>query len=301
MPSPLFRPRTLGGDVWPPLAGPGGAQVWAAYLTLDASQWLPPERIVEGQLTQLRTLLTHAVEHVPYYRDLFRARGLRADDIRTMDDLRGLPVLERRVYQAEYGRMQAQQLPSGTRAVGSLSTSGTSGVPIEVGQTDRIFLWWLALLLRDLDWSGFDPFGTLAVIRPSRQSGALGRKLMEGLEQPYWGDDVHEVIETGRSWLMDIHQDPRRQLAWLQRVAPTYLATLPSNAEFLAALAREGGVRLPGLRGIQTHAEMLDEETRARIGAAFGVPVRDVYSCSEAGYLASECPAGYGWHVHAEN
>ena len=199
MASPLLRPRTVAGDVWPPLAVPEGAQVWAAYLTLDASQWLPPDRIVEGQLTQLRALLAHAVQHVPYYRDMFRTRGLRPDDIRTMDDLRELPVLERRVYQTEYPRMQAEQLPPGTRAVGRLSTSGTSGVPIEVGQTDRINLWWLALLLRDLDWSGFDPFATLAVIRPMREPGALGRKLMEGLEQPYWGDDVHQVIETGRS------------------------------------------------------------------------------------------------------
>jgi phenylacetate-CoA ligase len=33
----------------------------------------------------------------------------------------------------------------------------------------------------------------------------------------------------------------------------------------------------------------------------FGVPVWDMYSCQEAGYLASQCPTRFGYHVHAEN
>ena len=52
---------------------------------------------------------------------------------------------------------------------------------------------------------------------------------------------------------------------------------------------------------IQTISEMLTDAGRARVTAAFGVPVRQVYTCTEAGYVASECPEGGGWHVHAEN
>ena len=47
---------------------------------------------------------------------------------------------------------------------------------------------------------------------------------------------------------------------------------------------------------------MLDtDEAKQAIEAAFGVPVKNLYSCAEAGYLASPCPAGHGLHVHAEN
>ena len=298
MPSPYFQPRTLPGSAWPLLSP---SQVWSAYLALDRSQWLDPEQLVEGQLRQLRMLMTHAVAHVPYYRDLFRERGIRPDDIRTMDDFRRLPLLGRRAYQAEAGRMHADKLPDGMRDVGTVSTSGTSGVPIDVRQTDRVHLWWLAFLLRDTEWSDVDPHGSLAAIRPMRQPGALGRKLLEGVAQPTWGDGLDSVIETGRAWLMSIAQDPRRQLAWLQRIDPDYLLSHPANTEFLAGLALDEGRRLPRLRVIQTTSEMLTDASRARITAAFGVPVRQMYTCSEAGYVASECPEGGGWHVHAEN
>jgi phenylacetate-coenzyme A ligase PaaK-like adenylate-forming protein len=174
MPSPHFRPRTLPGSVWPPLPTPSASPVWDAYLTLDHSQWLDPEQLAQGQLVQLRTLLTHAVAHVPYYRDLFRERRIRPEDVRTMDDFRRLPLLGRRVYQAEADRLHAEALPDGMRDVGMLSTSGTSGVPIDVRQTDRVHLWWLAFLLRDTEWSGVDPRGSLAAIRPIRRPGALG-------------------------------------------------------------------------------------------------------------------------------
>src|SRR5439155_10265812 len=64
---------------------------------------------------------------------------------------------------------------------------------------------------------------------------------------------------------------------------------------------REAGQRLPGLRAIQSIAEALTEEARASVEAAFGVPVKNLYSCMEAGYVASTCPEGHGLHVHAEN
>jgi phenylacetate-CoA ligase len=47
--------------------------------------------------------------------------------------------------------------------------------------------------------------------------------------------------------------------------------------------------------------EPLSREARHRIEAAFGVPVKDTYSNTEAGYLASPCPSGAGLHAHAEN
>src|SRR5208282_1975053 len=43
------------------------------------------------------------------------------------------------------------------------------------------------------------------------------------------------------------------------------------------------------------------EEAEARIERAFAAPVKNLFSCAEAGYLASPCPEGHGLHVHAEN
>jgi phenylacetate-CoA ligase len=131
--------------------------------------------------------------------------------------------------------------------------------------------------------------------------GELRARLLEGVSAPTWEPRLHRLIETGPSFAMDVHQDPRRQLEWLYRITPDYLVSYPSNLEFLAGLIEESGRPLPGLKIIKSLSESLSAETLARVEAAFGAPVKNTYSCMEAGYLASPCPEGHGLHVHAEN
>ena len=100
---------------------------------------------------------------------------------------------------------------------------------------------------------------------------------------------------------MDIGQKPRRQIAWLQEVNPDYLLSHTSNLELLAGILLDEPKHFPRLRAVQAISETLAEVTQAKIESAFGVPVKNLYSCAEAGYLASPCPQGYGLHVHAEN
>jgi phenylacetate-CoA ligase len=268
---------------------------------LDRTQWLAPEEIVRGQLAQLRTLLAHAARNIPYYRRLLTAAGIVPDQIRSMDDFRRIPILERRTYQEQYLHMYAGSLPAGTVLTGKAHTSGTSGVPIEVQQTNVSSMWWLAFTLRDLEWCGIDPLGKLASIRATGMKGDELNRLLQGINLPSWGKQLASIVETGTSHAMDIHQDPRRQLEWLREVDPDYLVSFPSNLEFLAGLIAEDGRRLPRLRAIQSIAETLTDEVRSRIETGFGVPVKNTYSCFEAGYLASPCPAGHGLHVHSEN
>jgi phenylacetate-CoA ligase len=297
----FFRPRTLPADTWPALPTPAASQVWAAYLQLDRTQWLSHAEIEQLQLAQLRKLVEHAIKNVPYYRRLFAAERITADAIQTMHDFRRIPLLERRTYQEQFLHMSAGSLPEGTARLGVVRTSGTSGVPIEVLQTNVTNLWWLAYLMRDTEWCGIDPRGELAAIRVSGKTGDDLTRMLEGVSVPVWSKPLDAVIETGSAHIMDVHQDPRRQLEWLRKVEPSFLLSYPSNLEFLAGLVAEDGRRIPSLRVIQSIAETLTDDLQARIESAFGVPVRNTYSCFEAGYVASPCPLGHGLHVHAEN
>jgi phenylacetate-CoA ligase len=124
---------------------------------------------------------------------------------------------------------------------------------------------------------------------------------MEGMTVPHWHSALAPLIASGPAHALEVRQDPRRQLAWLRAVAPDYLMSQPPNLEYLATLLLESGERLPGLRAIQSFDNPLTEAAQAHIEAGFGVPVKNLYSSAEAGYLASPCPEGHGMHVHAEN
>ena len=290
----FFHLRTLPGYAWPPLSDASISQVWVAYLELQRTQWLSPDEIERGQLEQVRSLLAHCITNVPYYRTVLPAAGIVPGAIRNMEDFRRIPVLPRRAYQEKTAEFVATQLPNGTAATHITQTSGSSGAPTRVHTTNLTQLWWHALWLRDLEWGGIDPTGSLAAIRFIAKGTAHGTVL------PHWQAPLLPLLETGPSYGMDIAQDPRHQLQWLRRVAPDCLLSLPANLEALALLARREGP-IPSLRCIQSIASTLTPEVQGLIEEVFGVPVKNLYSCFEAGYLASPCPEGHGMHVHAEN
>ena len=299
--SSFFHLRSVAGATWPALPANEASQVWAAYQTLDRTQWLSPGEIEVRQLSQLQTLLLHCYREIPYYRRVLSEIGFPKRKIETLDDLRRLPLLTRQLYQSHFSEMQAATLPEGMSPGGKGFTSGTNGVPLQVLKTDRVAFWFKAFYLRDLEWSDIDPRQRLAAIRVIAMTREALPAALQGGSAPTWYEGLERVIETGPSFGMDIRQDPKLQLLWLQRVRPNYLLSMPSNLEILAGLVEERGVRLADLRAIQTFGEPLPDLARERIERAFGVPIRNLYSASESGYIASPCPMGHGLHVHCEN
>ncbi len=297
----FFQVKTLPGHDWPLLPDSVYSLLWAAYLELDRTQWLPAEEIERRQLQQVRTLLAHSIIQVPYYRRVLPAAGIVPGAIRTPADFRLIPLLPRRTCQDHHADLTATSLPPGTQASGHAFTSGASGTPIKVWQTNWVDLWWCACYLRDLEWCGIQPTGTIASIRGLAKNEAERRQTSQGIVSPCWLPALEPLIETGPAYGLDVHQDPRRQVEWLGRLNPDYLLSYPSNLEALAGLIAHEHKPFPKLRSIQTIAEVLPDETRARLEAAFGVPVKNTYSCCEAGYVASPCPQGHGLHVHGEN
>jgi phenylacetate-CoA ligase len=81
---------------------------------------------------------------------------------------------------------------------------------------------------------------------------------------------------------------------------PEYLITVTSNARALARYCGEHGMRPRNLRQVRTYGETLHADIRAICKAAWDVPVIDIYSCAEGGYLALQCPDHEHYHVQAE-
>jgi len=297
----FFSLRPLPGHRWPSLPDLGLSQVWSAYLALDSTQWLGAAELEQHQLIQFRTLLDQCQQHVPYYRELLARHGISCASVQSMSDLRRIPLLSRRTWQDQFEQFCAEQLPEGTVALDEDKTSGTSGVPIRVLKTSIFYVWWLAFYLRDLEWSDLRPHGTMASIRATLKSGAELERLLLGQRMPCWNPILEPLLETAPLYGMDIRQDPRRQIEWLQEVNPDYLLSHTSNLELLASMLLDEPRRFPRLSAIQAISETLTEEAQTKIETAFRAPVKNLYSCAEAGYLASRCPAGHGLHVHAEN
>src|SRR5512146_145741 len=75
---------------------------WRYYRQYVASQWYDRERLDSLRVTKLRALLTHCERRVPFYRDMMRRVGMRADDVRGLDALTHLPVIDKAMIKRDY-------------------------------------------------------------------------------------------------------------------------------------------------------------------------------------------------------
>jgi phenylacetate-CoA ligase len=264
------------------------------------SEWLPRPQIVVEQLRQLRALLQFAEQQCPFYTDRIRSCGLNPAAITSLDDFRRMPLLTRADLQDNFDLLRARTLPTDTRDAGEMMTTGSTASPVKVLLTSKTLAFWNACCMRDFIWSDLDPRGRLLSLRYFPEMPQTART-PEGHESPDWGPPITYLFSTGPSLLMDVCMDLENQLALLLRADPDYILSYPSNLELLGQMLSQSGQKLTRLKKICSIGEILPELVRQNIERLFSAPIWDLYSAREVGYIASQCPGGFGYHVHDEN
>lgn len=255
----------------------------------EESQWWPAERIEALQMQRLRDFLGSVAARVPYWRGLFASQGLSVRDFRTLSDLRRLPVIDKGLIRSQGARWRAEHA---ARQV-AMSTSGSSGEPLRFEVGPRRVAADVAARWRALRWWGVDIGDREMVLWGSSiESGAQDRwraardRLFRSRLEPVTGLD-----DAGLDALLD------RMLAFRPRILFGYPSVLARAA--WRGLERNLPLRSIGVRVAITTSEVLQPVWRAAIAETFGCAVADEYGARDAGYIASECPAGRR-HIAAE-
>jgi phenylacetate-CoA ligase len=265
---------------------------------LEHSQWWPAAVLERHQRRQLGHLLDHAAATVPFYGRRLTAAGYRSGRPLTPELWRSLPVLRRREVQDAAESLLSTAVPAGHGATRRVATSGTTGTPVTVVKTQLEQLIWQAVTLREELWHARQWQGTVAVIRGFPE----GRYAYpEGGQIEDWGSPLADVYPTGAGVALDMTASVTQQAEWLIRRNPDYLLTDAANLRRLAEHFRAQGLALPRLRDARAVGDVVDETLRRTCRDAWGIAVIDIYSCTEAGYLAIQCPEHEQPHVQMES
>src|SRR5438445_8411535 len=121
---------------------------------LRRTQWLPREEIEQLQLRSLRRLIQHASEHVGYYRELFVTAGIAPESIRTLDDLRRIPVLTKQALRENlYFDLLSDNHDK--RKIQKIVTSGPTREPLALfADRFQLDMRW-ANTWRNVEWTGY--------------------------------------------------------------------------------------------------------------------------------------------------
>lgn len=279
------------GMVWPALPDQPGATTLALQHQLDQSQWWSPADLQLHQLAQLRLVLRHAIETVPYWGARLGKEWRRDDIIPDWTRFRQLPLMTRADAQQSGNDLLSRRIPGDHGALTRSGSSGSTGMPLTCYGTALTDFFWRAFTLREHFWHGRDFSGRLAAIRLKVNSG----------EMPGWGPATDIAFTTGPCALLNLQTDIDTQLDWLEAQSAQYLITIATNLRWLAERAIERKLKLPGLLEARSYGGIVDDKTRDAVDAAWQVKVVDMYTAKEVGYIALQCPLHAHYHVQSEN
>lgn len=254
----------------------------------QTTETLPRDRLQALQFTKLQTLVSTLWEHNRFYTGKWKAAGVQPGDMKSLADLSRLPLTTKGELMAD----QAANGPFGNNLTYPIDhyvrfhqTSGTTGVPLKVPDTEAGWQWWGRCWGHVLAGAGvtaadrvfmafsFGPFvGFWAATEGARQLGAL------------------MVPGGGR--------DSPQRLELMREVGATVLCCTPTYALRLAEVARETGFDLSTIpmRAIVNAGEPGANvpSTKARIEEAWKAKCYDHAGATEVGAHSFECEAQPG-------
>jgi phenylacetate-CoA ligase len=264
---------------------------------LQDSQWWPAERLLDHQLGLAQRLLDHAYRTVPFQRARIQAAGLDPDAALTIEAWRRIPPLRRRELQDAGSALLSNDIPKAHGAIVANASSGSTGTPVTVRGTAFDASVFKCVNLRHFLWHRHDFSGRLVSIRHIKSEKA---NYPDGIRYERWGDTATFPFKTGPAFALSIRASISEQAEWLSRHDPDYLLTYPSNARELARHCERNALTLPHLEHVATIGEVVGDDVREAVRAAWGAPLIDTYSAQEVGMIADQCPSCERYHVQAE-
>ncbi|GIE86815.1 phenylacetate--CoA ligase family protein [Actinoplanes regularis] len=286
-----YRVRAAAGAYWTSQSMQGNSAVRRRLKhLLDTQTWSATD-LARLQAEKLCSVIRHAYETVPYYREVMHRRGLRPSDVTDVADLQKLPILTRATVRDHPGRlMSAAAGPDLTRR----GSSGSTGQRVEICHDRDFDLWCRAHQLRTYTWCGDwqlgEPFalvwGSPAYFESQTRHQRLDNRVSRRIEINAYRLD-HDAIAA----ILDR----------LIRHQPSLISGYSTSLYLIARLAARRQIRLPGLRAVQPNAEPLTPAMREAMVGGFGCPVFDKYGSRETNIVAHEAPDHDGMLIQSEH
>jgi phenylacetate-CoA ligase len=245
-----------------------------------------PQQWQDYQTVQLRKLLLHAFDTVPFYQHKYKEAGFRRTDFEKFElrDLTSLPFLTKNELR-EFGTSSLVSTKP-DKAGKFFSSSGSTGTPTEILISPRMHQMWSAgFEARIRHWAGLDntiPRGTIG-----------GRRIItEGnADAPFYRYNFFEKQTYFSAYHISLKNAPN-YLEGMRKNGVQYMTGYAVSNFVLAKFIEASGMSAPQLKAVITSSEKLTPEMRNTFANVYQCKTFDSYSGVEDCGLISECEHG---------
>jgi phenylacetate-CoA ligase len=232
----------------------------------------PREKVKSFQEQRLQEIVYHAYNTVPYYRRVFDNLNIKPEQIKTIDDLKKVPILDRDLIQKEKDNLISSKFNKENLISGS--SSGTTGIPINyffdkegysAGFGAGIFLWSLAGKVAGV--KNFYIWGNESSIK--RWNSTYSK--------------IKNILVNQKNVASHLLNTPEGCVHIAKAIIdfkPKYIEGYPSSIYTLADYVKKNDLKLIGVKAVLSTAENLENHQRELIEDVFG-PTADLYGSGE--------------------
>ena len=252
--------------------------------------YLPAAQLRDLQLRRLQGVVRRSYENVKHFRDRLDARGVKPEDIQTLEDIVHLPFTIKTDLRDTYPfGLFASPLQEIVRLHAS---SGTTGKPIVVAYTQEDLQVWSSVMVRS--------FAACGLHRGDVIQNAYGYGLFTG------GLGAHYGAEALGAMVIPISGgNTDRQIMLMKDFGVTAICCTPSYFTHMIERAGELGVKMKELplRVGVFGAEPWTDGMRRFIEAESGIKAYDIYGLSEiiGPGVGIECACQAGLHIFEDH
>jgi len=251
------------------------------------------EELCKLRNTRLQNIVNYAAKTVPYYQDLFKTIKIHPSEIRSVEDLEGLPLVEKEMLRKDPAYFISRSR-KGMNAIPFL-TSGSTGMPTKIYHDRYSLLANIASGEREREviskFCGRSFGYTIAFLFPPESTTKKVQELYRrwtfipirpGQFELSLLSPVEEVIES------------------INRVRPDALIGYASYLETLFRTLSSRRISIHSPKVVVSLAEAMTPEGKTLIEEEFGIPVISQYNAMEAFKIGFTCEKRKGFHLHED-
>lgn len=258
------------------------------FKQIERDQWLKHEEMTEKQLGLLKSFLNHACRNSEYYRHTFNEIGFEPDRIKSLSDLKQIPILEKDLCRKNMDKIIAGNI----KDVRWNHTSGTTGLALVFPESLECFEREYAFRFQNYSCGGIE-VGQKWAFCAGHPVAIITRQ-----NPPFW------TYDYCNNWLLmsSYHMTERNLPLYineLEKFGPDLLGGYPSSI-YLLALANEHCGKTVRPRAVYTASETLFDFQREAIQRSFDCKAYTYYGNAERAGFIAECPQG-ALHVKSDH
>ncbi len=255
---------------------------------LEKTQWYSSDQIKEYKWNKLKSLLTHAYNNVPYYKNLFKYLDIIPEDIRSFDDFRQIPCTTKKEMRLNLRDFISKDAVK--RGLIKMNTGGSSGDPLIFYVDRRRIAYDRASHIRARKWWGID-IGDKEIVLWGSPIELKAQDKLKNLRDWLFNTKLLSAFKTSEEKMVEYAEV-------IKKFRPKHLFGYSSSIYLFCKTMMKKGIDLKdvGIKVIFVTADMLYDHQREVIENFFDCPVANGYGSRDGGFIAHECPEG-GMHI----